>query len=249
MEWRPSRWGQRVTRSPDWQLRLDGEQVALLIDGRQYRQHVANEHSVRVVRGVLWSRVELTTERGEALSVDGLPNSRGSRLAAAVQHVLFARSGGGARHCLSTFWRRSVRGWPRQMRLPTEAPPAAAGSRTNSSRRCWPTAPPCPSRQPSWSSCSSTRSCTTICTRPATAWRWTHCTTGSWIGPPCGRTPMRQWRPANWVWPSPSGPGREQAADRGAGSRRHLLRQPRAGRGRGRLREDLHDGRQGRVCH
>ncbi|MGM1040619.1 UvrD-helicase domain-containing protein [Stenotrophomonas sepilia] len=92
MEWRPSGWGQRVTRSPDWQLRLDGEQVALLIDGRQYRQHVANEHSVRVVRGVLWSRVELTTERGEALSVDGLPNSQGSGLAAAVQHVLFARS-------------------------------------------------------------------------------------------------------------------------------------------------------------
>ncbi|PZS99836.1 helicase IV [Stenotrophomonas maltophilia] len=92
MEWRPSVWGQRVTRSPDWQLRLDGERVALLIDGRQYRQHVANEHSVRVVRGVLWSRVELTTERGEALSVDGLPNSQGSRLAAAVQHVLFARS-------------------------------------------------------------------------------------------------------------------------------------------------------------
>lgn len=92
MEWRPSGWGQRVTRSPDWQLRLDGEQLALLIDGRQYRQHVANEHSVRVVRGVLWSRVELTTERGEALSVDGLPNSQGSRLAAAVQHVLFARS-------------------------------------------------------------------------------------------------------------------------------------------------------------
>lgn len=92
MEWRPSGWGQRVTRSPDWQLRLDGEQVALLIDGRQYRQHVANEHSVRVVRGVLWSRVELTTEHGEALSVDGLPNSQGSRLAAAVQHVLFGRS-------------------------------------------------------------------------------------------------------------------------------------------------------------
>ncbi len=92
MEWRPSGWGQRVTRSPDWQLRLDGEQVALLIDGRQYRQHVANEHSVRVVRGVLWSRVELKTERGEALSVDGLPNSQGSRLAAAVQHVLSARS-------------------------------------------------------------------------------------------------------------------------------------------------------------
>jgi len=92
MEWRPSGWGQRVTRSPDWQLRLDGEQLALLIDGRHYHLHVANEHSVRVVRGVLWSRVELTTERGEALSVDGLPNSQGSRLAAAVQHVLFARS-------------------------------------------------------------------------------------------------------------------------------------------------------------
>ena len=29
----------------------------------------------------------------------------------------------------------------------------------------------------------------TTCTRTATAWHWTHCMTGSWIGPPCGRTP------------------------------------------------------------
>lgn len=102
MEWRPSGWGQRVTRSPDWQLQLDGEQLALLIDGRQYRQHVANEHSVRVVRGVLWSRVELTTERGEALSVDGLPNSQGSRLAAALQQVHFARTTRGRKALFDT---------------------------------------------------------------------------------------------------------------------------------------------------
>jgi DNA helicase-4 len=134
MEWRPSGWGQRVTRSPDWQLRLDGEQLALLIDGRQYRLQVANEHSVQVVRGVLWSRVELTTEHGEALSVDGLPNSQGSRLAAAVQHMLLRAPGVGARHCLSAFWRRSRRGWPtrrayrpRHHRTPLDHPRTAAG--------------------------------------------------------------------------------------------------------------------------
>ena len=108
MEWRPSGWGQRVTRSPDWQLRLDGEQLALLIDGRQYHQHVANEHSVRVVRGVLWSRVELTTERGEALSVDGLPNSQGSRLAAALQQVRFARTTRGRKALFDTILELSL---------------------------------------------------------------------------------------------------------------------------------------------
>lgn len=112
MEWRPSGWGQRVTRSPDWQLRLDGEQLALLIDGRQYHQHVANEHSVRVVRGVLWSRVELTTERGEALSVDGLPNSQGSRLAAALQQVRFARTTRGRKALFDTILEQ-IQAWLR----------------------------------------------------------------------------------------------------------------------------------------
>ncbi len=92
MEWRPSGWGQRVTRSPDWRLRLDGEHVELLIEGRQYRQHVDDDQRVRVLPGLFWARVALQSEDGETLSVDGLPNGQASRLAGAVQQVLFART-------------------------------------------------------------------------------------------------------------------------------------------------------------
>lgn len=92
MEWRPSGWGQRVTRSPDWRLRLDGEHVELLIGGRQYSQRLDHDQSVRVLPGVFWTKVALQTEDGQTLSVDGLPNRQASRLSAAVQNVLFART-------------------------------------------------------------------------------------------------------------------------------------------------------------
>lgn len=92
MEWRPSGWGQRVTRSPDWRLRLDGEHVELLIGGRQYLQRVDHDQRVRVLPGVFWAKVALQTEDGQTLSVDGLPNRQASRLSAAVQNVLFART-------------------------------------------------------------------------------------------------------------------------------------------------------------
>lgn len=92
MEWRPSGWGQRVTRSPDWRLRLDGEHVELLIGGRQYSQRVDHNQRVRVLPGVLWAKVALQTEDGQTLSVDGLPNRQASHLSTAVQNVLFART-------------------------------------------------------------------------------------------------------------------------------------------------------------
>ncbi|PTT39277.1 hypothetical protein DBR33_15965, partial [Stenotrophomonas sp. HMWF022] len=52
MEWRPSGWGRRVTRSPQWWLRLDGEHVELNISGQQYRQRVDDDHRVQVITGL-----------------------------------------------------------------------------------------------------------------------------------------------------------------------------------------------------
>jgi DNA helicase-4 len=92
MEWRPSAWGQRVTRSPHWRLRLDGEHVELLIGGQQYRQQLDDDRCVQVIPGLLWARIELNSRQGDALTVDGLPNDQARRLAAAVQDVFFARS-------------------------------------------------------------------------------------------------------------------------------------------------------------
>ncbi|UQA68954.1 UvrD-helicase domain-containing protein [Stenotrophomonas maltophilia] len=91
MEWRPSGWGQRVTRSPHWRLRLDGECIELNIAGQQYRQRVDDDHSVQVIPGLFWASVSLQTDSG-SVSVGGLPNGQASQLAAAVRTLLFARS-------------------------------------------------------------------------------------------------------------------------------------------------------------
>lgn len=102
MEWCPSGWGQRMTRSPDWRLRLDGEQVELSIEGRQYRQLLDDRQRVQVIPGVFWARVALQTEGGDTLSVDGLPNGQASRLAAAVQQACFARTTRGRKALFET---------------------------------------------------------------------------------------------------------------------------------------------------
>lgn len=102
MEWRPSGWGRRVTRSPHWWLRLDGEHVELNISDQQYRQRVDDDHRVQVIPGLFWSRVELQTGIAAGLSVDGLPNQQASRLAAALQQMRFARTTRGRRALFDT---------------------------------------------------------------------------------------------------------------------------------------------------
>ncbi|MBW8773581.1 MAG: UvrD-helicase domain-containing protein [Stenotrophomonas sp.] len=102
MEWRPSIWGQRVTRSPHWWLRLEGESIELNVADQQYRQRVDDDHSVQVIPGLFWSRVELQMEGAPRLSVDGLANAQASRLAAALQQVRFARTTRGRKALFDT---------------------------------------------------------------------------------------------------------------------------------------------------
>ncbi|EMT5435001.1 UvrD-helicase domain-containing protein [Stenotrophomonas maltophilia] len=102
MEWCPSGWGRRVTRSPHWSLRLDGECVELSVSGQQYRLRVDDDQQVQIHPGVFWSRVELQTGDAAGLCVDGLPNGQASRLAAALQHLLFARTARGRKALFDT---------------------------------------------------------------------------------------------------------------------------------------------------
>ncbi|MDP9617384.1 UNVERIFIED_ORG: DNA helicase-4 [Stenotrophomonas maltophilia] len=81
-----------MTRSPHWSLRLDGEYVEINVSGQQFRLRVDDDQQVQIHPGVFWSRVELQTGDAAALCVDGLPNGQACRLAAAVQHMLFART-------------------------------------------------------------------------------------------------------------------------------------------------------------
>lgn len=110
MEWRPSIWGQRVTRSPHWWLRLEGECIDLDIAGQRHRLRVDDDHSVQVIPGFFWSRVELQTEGAARLSVDGLANAQASRLAAALQQVRFARSTRGRKALFDTILER-IQAW------------------------------------------------------------------------------------------------------------------------------------------
>lgn len=102
MDWHPTGWGRLLTRSPYWQLRLEGEYVGLTIGDRQYRRHVDDEDCVQIIPGLLWARVAFRTGNGEAVSVAGLPNAQASRLAAALQHVLFARTTRGRKALFDT---------------------------------------------------------------------------------------------------------------------------------------------------
>ncbi|PZS97559.1 MULTISPECIES: UvrD-helicase domain-containing protein [Stenotrophomonas] len=102
MEWCPSGWGRRVTRSPHWSLRLDGECVELSVSGQQYRLRVDDDQQVQIHPGVFWSRVELQTGDAAGLCVDGLPNGQASRLAAALQHLHFARTARGRKALFDT---------------------------------------------------------------------------------------------------------------------------------------------------
>lgn len=102
MEWCPSGWGRRVTRSPHWSLRLDGEDVELSVSGQQYQLRVDDDQRVQIHPGIFWSRVELQTGDAAGLCVDGLPNGQASRLAAALQHLLFARTTRGRKALFDT---------------------------------------------------------------------------------------------------------------------------------------------------
>ncbi|HHA2860595.1 TPA: UvrD-helicase domain-containing protein [Stenotrophomonas maltophilia] len=110
MEWRPSIWGQRVTRSPHWWLRLEGECIDLDIAGQRHRLRMDDDHSVQVIPGLFWSRVELQTEGAARLSVDGLANAQASRLAAALQQVRFARTTRGRKALFDTILER-IQAW------------------------------------------------------------------------------------------------------------------------------------------
>lgn len=110
MEWCPSGWGRRVTRSPHWSLRLDGEHVELSVSGQQYRLRVDDDQRVQIHPGIFWSRVELQTGDAAGLCVDGLPNGQASRLAAELQHVLFVRTTRGRKALFDTILEQ-VQSW------------------------------------------------------------------------------------------------------------------------------------------
>ncbi|NIJ72276.1 DNA helicase-4 [Xanthomonas sp. F4] len=87
-EWAPSWWGQHLTGSSDWRLRLEGLELALTLSGRVHRVNVEEETTYRVQAGSLWTDITFHPGQGQEVKADGLPNAQGEALSQALNVAL-----------------------------------------------------------------------------------------------------------------------------------------------------------------
>lgn len=87
-EWRPSFWGRRLTRSPDWRLLLDDLTLVLTVGGRSYRITVEDETAYGVQSGLFWTDITLHAGQEQEVKADGLPNAHGVALTQALNNAL-----------------------------------------------------------------------------------------------------------------------------------------------------------------
>ncbi len=81
-EWAPSDWGQRLTRSPHWRLRLEDDQLLLTIDGHRYH---APLEALQVYPRLPWARLSLHREGHPPLILGGLPAASARLLVSALE--------------------------------------------------------------------------------------------------------------------------------------------------------------------
>lgn len=87
-EWRPTWWGQHLTGSSDWLLRLEGLELCLMLEGRSHRVNVEDETTYRVRAGTFWTDITFHPGQAGEVKVDGLPNAQGTALLQALDAVL-----------------------------------------------------------------------------------------------------------------------------------------------------------------
>lgn len=87
-EWGPSTWGRSLTGSPDWQLRLQGLELSLVVNGCTHQVNVEDKASYRVNQGVFWTDLTFHPGLTREVKVDGLPNAQGASLAQALEAAL-----------------------------------------------------------------------------------------------------------------------------------------------------------------
>ena len=85
-EWAPSDWGQRLTRSPHWRLRLEDDGLVLTVDGHR---HYAPLEALQVHPRLPWARLTLQRDGHAPLILGGLSVASARLLASALE----ARSG------------------------------------------------------------------------------------------------------------------------------------------------------------
>ncbi len=63
LTWTPTALGRKASKAPEWNARVDGEQLRLVIDGVQTELRVSELRRVAIKRGILWSAIELFKDR------------------------------------------------------------------------------------------------------------------------------------------------------------------------------------------
>ena len=81
-EWAPSDWGQRLTRSPQWRLRLEDDGLVLTVDGHR---HYAPLEALQVHPRLPWARLTLQRDGHAPLILGGLSVASARLLASALE--------------------------------------------------------------------------------------------------------------------------------------------------------------------
>ncbi len=87
-EWEPSRWGQYLTGSSGWSLRLEYLVLTLTLGGRVHQVNIADEATYRVHAGMFWTDITFHPGQGREVKVDGLPNVQGAVLVQSLNLAL-----------------------------------------------------------------------------------------------------------------------------------------------------------------
>lgn len=85
-EWRASAWGRLLTKTEQWRLYVEGDQLFLRVGDNVVEVQPENLPTVEITRGLLWT--DITIRQGRTLRVDGLPNSKESLLRDEIGRLL-----------------------------------------------------------------------------------------------------------------------------------------------------------------
>lgn len=87
-EWRPSWWGRRFTRAPEWSLFQQALELSLTINGHAYNIHINDENPYKVRSGLFWTSITLNSDQLGIVEITGLPNAQRKFLIETLDYIL-----------------------------------------------------------------------------------------------------------------------------------------------------------------
>ncbi|NMM20960.1 MAG: UvrD-helicase domain-containing protein [Rhodoferax sp.] len=86
--WGPTGVGKLFTSTPDWRFGLEGEQFTLVVQGKTMTESVLVLANLTVKPGAIWATLCFTGNKGQRLSLDGIPNNDAKELLQAIQSAI-----------------------------------------------------------------------------------------------------------------------------------------------------------------